>query len=43
LNSQKNAIGFYKSLGYESLSDDFFFEANIPHIKMQKILKESQN
>ncbi len=38
LNSQKNAIDFYKSLGYESLSEDFFYEAGIPHIKMQKIL-----
>jgi predicted GNAT family N-acyltransferase len=43
LNSQKNAIDFYKSLGFESLSDEFFYEAGIPHVQMEKILKESQN
>jgi predicted GNAT family N-acyltransferase len=43
LNSQKNAIDFYKSLGYKSISDEYFYEAGIPHIKMEKILKESQN
>lgn len=42
LNSQKKAIEFYKSLGYKSLSEEYFYEAGIPHIKMQKILKESQ-
>lgn len=41
LNSQKNAIDFYKSLNYVSLSEDFFYEADIPHIKMQKIIKAS--
>ncbi len=35
MDAQKTAEGFYKKLGYETVSDDFA-EAGIPHVKMKK-------
>lgn len=37
MDAQKTAEGFYKKLGYESVSDDFT-EAGIAHVKMRKDL-----
>ncbi len=37
LDSQKSAEGFYKKLGFETISEDFI-EAGIPHVKMRKKL-----
>ncbi|WP_141432766.1 GNAT family N-acetyltransferase [Bacillus sp. 03113] len=37
LNAQSHAIPFYKKLGYEIISEEFF-EAGIPHMTMQKTL-----
>jgi ribosomal protein S18 acetylase RimI-like enzyme len=38
LNARKSAVGFYKKLGYETISDEFL-EINIPHFKMRKVIK----
>lgn len=38
LNARKTAIGFYESLGYQRIGEEFL-EINIPHSKMQKYLK----
>lgn len=38
LNAQTHAENFYKRLGYETVSDEFF-DAGIPHVTMVKILK----
>lgn len=35
LNSQTQAIGFYRKLGYEVCSDEFL-DAGIPHVTMKK-------
>lgn len=37
LSSQKQAIGFYKKLGYIE-TGDFYLEEHCPHIKMIKVL-----
>lgn len=37
LNAQTHAIGFYQSLGYEVISDEFM-DAGIPHVTMVKEL-----
>lgn len=37
LSSQKQAIGFYKKLGYIE-TGNFYFEEKCPHIKMIKVL-----
>ncbi|GGE71477.1 GNAT family N-acetyltransferase [Priestia taiwanensis] len=37
LNAQTQAEGFYKKLGYETVSD-VFMDANIPHVTMTKQL-----
>lgn len=37
MDAQKTAEGFYKKLGYETVSDDFI-EAGIAHVKMRKSL-----
>ncbi len=37
LHSQKHAVGFYKKLGYKTVSD-VFIEAGIEHVEMEKIL-----
>ncbi|MFC7062823.1 GNAT family N-acetyltransferase [Halobacillus seohaensis] len=37
LNSQTHAEGFYQSLGYETVSDEFI-DAGIPHVTMIKTL-----
>lgn len=38
LHAQTQAQAFYQSLGYEAVSEPFY-EANIEHIKMEKLLK----
>ena len=38
LNARKTAVGFYEKQGYEKVGNEFL-EINIPHFKMQKILK----
>ncbi|MDZ5712980.1 GNAT family N-acetyltransferase [Jeotgalibacillus haloalkalitolerans] len=35
LNAQTHALGFYKKLGYQVISDEFM-DAGIPHFTMQK-------
>ncbi|WP_338048992.1 GNAT family N-acetyltransferase [Pontibacillus halophilus] len=37
LNAQVQALGFYQSLGYEVVSDEFL-DAGIPHVTMTKAL-----
>ncbi|WP_186576023.1 GNAT family N-acetyltransferase [Aquibacillus kalidii] len=37
LNAQTHAEAFYKSIGYETISDEFM-DAGIPHVTMQKII-----
>ncbi|WP_173916920.1 GNAT family N-acetyltransferase [Halobacillus sp. Marseille-Q1614] len=37
LNAQTHAEGFYKNLGYETVSDEFM-DAGIPHVTMVKTL-----
>lgn len=37
LNSQYQAINFYKKLGYVEVGDEFL-EANIVHVKMEKMI-----
>lgn len=37
LNSQVQATGFYKNLGYEVISEQFL-DAGIPHVTMKKII-----
>lgn len=37
LNARQTATGFYRKLGFETISDEFL-EINIPHYKMQKSL-----
>ncbi|GGF15246.1 N-acetyltransferase [Halobacillus andaensis] len=37
LNAQTHAEGFYKSLGYETVSEEFM-DAGIPHVTMIKVL-----
>ncbi|MRG87103.1 GNAT family N-acetyltransferase [Salinibacillus xinjiangensis] len=37
LNAQTHAEGFYKALGYETISDEFM-DAGIPHVTMVKTL-----
>ncbi|MFG6149431.1 GNAT family N-acetyltransferase [Halobacillus sp. B23F22_1] len=37
LNAQTHAEGFYKSLGYETVSEEFM-DAGIPHVTMTKSL-----
>ncbi|ADB59442.1 GCN5-related N-acetyltransferase [Haloterrigena turkmenica DSM 5511] len=41
LHSQTRAAGFYRSLGYERHGEEFE-EAGIPHVKMRKLLGESE-
>ncbi|WP_093134780.1 GNAT family N-acetyltransferase [Salinibacillus kushneri] len=38
LNAQTHAEGFYQSLGYKTISDEFM-DAGIPHVTMVKTLK----
>ncbi|WP_102028070.1 GNAT family N-acetyltransferase [Salirhabdus sp. Marseille-P4669] len=38
LNAQTHAIGFYESLGYEVVSEEFM-DAGIPHVTMIKTLE----
>jgi predicted GNAT family N-acyltransferase len=38
LNARKSAVGFYKKLGYEIISEEFL-EINLPHYKMRKRLE----
>lgn len=38
VESQKHAEGFYRKLGFETVSEDFI-EAGIPHVKMRKALQ----
>lgn len=35
LHAQRRVEGFYRSLGYETVSDEFL-EAEIPHVEMEK-------
>ncbi len=37
MNARKNAVGFYKKLGYQIIGDEFW-EVNISHFKMFKLL-----
>lgn len=37
LNAQTYAESFYKRIGYKTISE-LFYEANIPHVTMEKIL-----
>ncbi|HHY21874.1 MAG TPA: GNAT family N-acetyltransferase [Bacilli bacterium] len=37
LNAQTHAESFYKRIGYTTVSE-LFYEANIPHVTMEKIL-----
>jgi hypothetical protein len=37
LNARKSAVGFYKKLGYKTISEEFL-EINIPHYKMYKCI-----
>ncbi|MBB6453074.1 putative GNAT family N-acyltransferase [Salirhabdus euzebyi] len=39
LNAQTHAEGFYHSIGYETVSDEFM-DAGIPHVTMIKTLKD---
>ncbi|WP_102347290.1 GNAT family N-acetyltransferase [Bacillus sp. Marseille-P3661] len=36
LNAQTHAENFYKKLGYETVSEDVFMDAGIPHVTMVK-------
>ncbi|WP_308639367.1 GNAT family N-acetyltransferase [Paenibacillus silvisoli] len=38
LGAQCTAEGFYKKLGYETISTEPFLDANIPHVDMKKAL-----
>lgn len=38
LDAQCQAEGFYKKLGYETISDEPFDDAGIPHVRMRKKL-----
>lgn len=38
LDAQKHAEGFYKRLGYQTVSAETFLDAGIPHVKMKKEL-----
>jgi len=38
LNAQTDVEGFYRNLGYETVSDEVFYEADIPHVRMVKEL-----
>ncbi|HET6871809.1 MAG TPA: GNAT family N-acetyltransferase [Sporolactobacillaceae bacterium] len=42
LNAQTHAEGFYKKLGYH-VTSDLFYEADIPHVEMQKELLVNQS
>lgn len=37
LGSQEQALGFYEKLGF-AVCSDMYFDADIPHFKMQKVL-----
>ncbi len=37
LHARKTAIGFYESMGYTIVSEEFF-EVGIPHVKMEKAI-----
>ena len=39
LHAQTAVEGFYRTLGYETVSDEFV-EANIPHVEMEKELED---
>lgn len=41
VESQKHAEGFYRKLGFETVSEDFI-EAGIPHVKMRKKIFQRQ-
>lgn len=38
LDAQTQAEGFYKRLGYRTISTETFLDAGIPHVRMQKEL-----
>ncbi|MFC5467571.1 GNAT family N-acetyltransferase [Cohnella suwonensis] len=38
LDAQCAAEGFYEKLGYETISDEPFLDADIPHVRMRKSL-----
>nr|WP_255252036.1 GNAT family N-acetyltransferase [Nitrosomonas ureae] len=39
LNAQIDAVAFYEKFGFQKVSEEKFFEAGIPHIKMMIFLK----
>ena len=39
LDAQTHVEGFYEKLGYETVSDEVFFDAGIPHVEMVKRLE----
>ncbi len=40
LHAQKDAVGFYQNNGFNLVSEDIILEANIEHLKMNKILRK---
>lgn len=41
-HAQSHAIAFYEALGYQVCSPEFL-EANIPHVRMEKLLQDAPN
>ncbi|WP_243292917.1 GNAT family N-acetyltransferase [Bacillus sp. FJAT-47783] len=39
LNAQTTAEAFYQKLGYETISEDVFLDAGIPHVSMMKSIR----
>lgn len=39
LNAQTQAEAFYQKLGYETISDNVFMDAGIPHVTMMKSIR----
>ncbi len=43
LDAQVQAEGFYRALGYETISTETFLDAGIPHVRMRKLLNKAMN
>jgi predicted GNAT family N-acyltransferase len=43
LNAQTHVEGFYLDLGYDRTSDEIFYEADIPHVAMEKLLDSERS